>query len=132
MLVRGPVHGMQGLLENQVQSLYPQPACPRSGPMKFLGTRLGLRKRPARASAHCLRRLTRTLSQGERDSWTKIPLSPSLRARADVALDGSKISFRLRRGYARKSIKGEKLPTQNPEDPLYQVFFLPKLFSLSQ
>jgi hypothetical protein len=33
-----------------------------------------------------------------------------------VALDGSKISFRLRRGYARKSIKGEKLPTQNPED----------------
>jgi hypothetical protein len=34
-----------------------------------------------------------------------------------VALDGSKISFRLRRGYARKSIKGEKLPTQNPEDP---------------
>jgi len=44
-----------------------------------------------------------------------------LRDRADVALDGSKISFRLRRGYARKSIKGEKLPTQNPEDPYFET-----------
>jgi hypothetical protein len=42
-----------------------------------------------------------------------------LRDRADVAIDGSKISFRLQRGYARKSIKSEKLPTQNPEDPHY-------------
>jgi len=35
-------HGVkQGL------SLYPNPARPWSGPTKFLGTRLGLRKRPA-------------------------------------------------------------------------------------
>jgi hypothetical protein len=44
-----------------------------------------------------------------------------------VALDGSNISFRLRRGYAKKSIKGEKLPTQNPEDPL----LIKSFFSIS-
>jgi hypothetical protein len=63
----------------------PNPARPRSGPTKFWGTRLGLRKRPAgrtrmseAAGRVCAVErtwpLTRTLSQRERDWWTKIIL----------------------------------------------------------
>jgi hypothetical protein len=38
MLVRGPVHGMQGPLERQWCKAFPSPAHPRSGPTKLLGT----------------------------------------------------------------------------------------------
>jgi len=38
MLVHRPVTDMQGSLERQIHWSLPSPACPRSGPMKFLGT----------------------------------------------------------------------------------------------
>ena len=101
---------------------FPNPARPWSGPTpctrrlrtrkrwvqaKLLGTRLGQRERPDRANAHCLRHPhPNPLPEGE----GLVDKDNSM---------GSKISFRLRRGYAKKSIKGEKLPTQNPEDPYF-------------
>jgi hypothetical protein len=55
MLVRVPVHGMQGPLEKQMPSLYTNPACPRSGPRKLLGLPPWPKEASRRANAHCLR-----------------------------------------------------------------------------
>jgi uncharacterized protein involved in copper resistance len=49
MLVRGTAHGMQGHLRTTgIQGLYPNPHVPGLAIAKFMGTRLGLRKRPRR------------------------------------------------------------------------------------
>ncbi len=56
--------------------------------MKFLGTRLGLRKRPEG-------RTRMSEAAPTKSGW------PSLRGRVDVALDGSEISFRTRKGCAK-------------------------------
>jgi len=71
MRVREPVHGMQGLGKGRSLRLYPNSARLWSGPMRFLGTHLGLRPRPAGRCALLRPKAEFARSSGRGLRWVK-------------------------------------------------------------